>query len=312
MKLATFLFLVSLFLHAWIGMRDILMDYIKPTGVRLGLEAAVAVAAGRLRGLGPADPVERMNGHSDAQVRCSDRRRRRRGHARVAAAGRGRLQGRGAVQGVSDALAHGGRAGRHRRRARQHGRGQLAVAHVRHHQGLGLSRRPGCDRVHVPHGARGGLRAGALRHAVRPQQGRHRVPAALRRPLAEFRRAAGAAQLLRGRSHRPRHAAHAVSAQRARQHAVLRRVDGARPDPRRQRPGPGRDRAGDGDRRGLHRARARDAVRHRRRRAHLRRQHQRLHQHRRRARHGGPRRHPAGGHGVLAVPPDRRGRRPAC
>ena len=44
MKLATFLFLVSLFLHAWIGMRDILMDYIKPTGLRLGLEAAVAIA----------------------------------------------------------------------------------------------------------------------------------------------------------------------------------------------------------------------------------------------------------------------------
>jgi succinate dehydrogenase / fumarate reductase membrane anchor subunit len=35
MKLATFLFLVSLFLHAWIGVRDILMDYVKPTGVRL-------------------------------------------------------------------------------------------------------------------------------------------------------------------------------------------------------------------------------------------------------------------------------------
>jgi succinate dehydrogenase / fumarate reductase membrane anchor subunit len=44
MKLATFLFLVSLFLHAWIGMRDILMDYIKPTGLRLGLEALVAIA----------------------------------------------------------------------------------------------------------------------------------------------------------------------------------------------------------------------------------------------------------------------------
>jgi succinate dehydrogenase / fumarate reductase membrane anchor subunit len=44
MKLATFLFLVSLFLHAWIGMRDILMDYIKPTGLRLGLETAVAIA----------------------------------------------------------------------------------------------------------------------------------------------------------------------------------------------------------------------------------------------------------------------------
>jgi succinate dehydrogenase / fumarate reductase membrane anchor subunit len=34
-KLATFLFLVSLFLHAWIGVRDILMDYIKPTWLRL-------------------------------------------------------------------------------------------------------------------------------------------------------------------------------------------------------------------------------------------------------------------------------------
>jgi succinate dehydrogenase / fumarate reductase flavoprotein subunit len=42
---------------------------------------------------------------------------------------------------------------------------------------------------------------------------------------------------------------------------------------------------------------------------HLRRQHQCLHQHRRRPGHGGARRHPAGGHGVLAVPPDRRGRR---
>jgi succinate dehydrogenase / fumarate reductase membrane anchor subunit len=35
LKLATFLFLVSLFLHAWIGVRDILMDYIKPTWLRL-------------------------------------------------------------------------------------------------------------------------------------------------------------------------------------------------------------------------------------------------------------------------------------
>ena len=51
------------------------------------------------------------------------------------------------------------------------------------------------------------------------------------------------------------------------------------------------------------------AARHRRRRPHLRRQHQRLHQHRRRPGHGGARRPAAGGHGVLAVPPDRRGRR---
>ena len=44
MKLATFLFLASVFLHAWVGMRDILMDYVKPTGWRLTAEAAVIVA----------------------------------------------------------------------------------------------------------------------------------------------------------------------------------------------------------------------------------------------------------------------------
>jgi succinate dehydrogenase / fumarate reductase membrane anchor subunit len=43
MKLATFLFLVSLLLHAWVGMRDILMDYARPMSVRLGLEIVVAL-----------------------------------------------------------------------------------------------------------------------------------------------------------------------------------------------------------------------------------------------------------------------------
>jgi succinate dehydrogenase / fumarate reductase membrane anchor subunit len=43
MKLATFVFLVSLFMHSWVGMRDILMDYIKPTGVRLALEGLVGL-----------------------------------------------------------------------------------------------------------------------------------------------------------------------------------------------------------------------------------------------------------------------------
>jgi succinate dehydrogenase / fumarate reductase, membrane anchor subunit len=41
MRTATFLFFVSLILHAWVGMRDILMDYIKPTGLRLGMEVGV-------------------------------------------------------------------------------------------------------------------------------------------------------------------------------------------------------------------------------------------------------------------------------
>ena len=36
-KFATFLFFLSLFYHAWIGVRDIWMDYVKPTGIRLSL-----------------------------------------------------------------------------------------------------------------------------------------------------------------------------------------------------------------------------------------------------------------------------------
>jgi len=43
MRIATLVFFISLFWHAWIGMRDILMDYVKPTGVRLGLEIAVVL-----------------------------------------------------------------------------------------------------------------------------------------------------------------------------------------------------------------------------------------------------------------------------
>jgi succinate dehydrogenase / fumarate reductase, membrane anchor subunit len=44
MRVLTLLFFLSLFYHAWIGMRDILMDYIQPTGVRLFLEVAVILA----------------------------------------------------------------------------------------------------------------------------------------------------------------------------------------------------------------------------------------------------------------------------
>jgi len=44
MRLATFAFLMSLLLHAWVGMRDIFMDYIKPTGWRLAAQAAVILA----------------------------------------------------------------------------------------------------------------------------------------------------------------------------------------------------------------------------------------------------------------------------
>ena len=41
MRVATLLFMVSLAWHAWVGVRDILMDYIKPAGLRLTLEVLV-------------------------------------------------------------------------------------------------------------------------------------------------------------------------------------------------------------------------------------------------------------------------------
>ena len=39
MKLATFVALLSLFYHAWVGIRDIWMDYVKPMALRLFLQA---------------------------------------------------------------------------------------------------------------------------------------------------------------------------------------------------------------------------------------------------------------------------------
>ncbi|HRQ59098.1 MAG TPA: succinate dehydrogenase, hydrophobic membrane anchor protein [Azoarcus taiwanensis] len=41
MRFLTFLFFLALFYHAWIGVRDIFMDYIKPTGLRLALHVVV-------------------------------------------------------------------------------------------------------------------------------------------------------------------------------------------------------------------------------------------------------------------------------
>ena len=37
MKTLTFVVILSLFYHVWVGMRDIWMDYIKPVGIRLAL-----------------------------------------------------------------------------------------------------------------------------------------------------------------------------------------------------------------------------------------------------------------------------------
>ncbi len=35
MKVLTFIVIVSLLVHVWVGMRDIWMDYVKPPGIRL-------------------------------------------------------------------------------------------------------------------------------------------------------------------------------------------------------------------------------------------------------------------------------------
>jgi succinate dehydrogenase / fumarate reductase membrane anchor subunit len=43
MKLITFLAILSLLYHAWVGVRDIWMDYIKPVGIRLTLQVLTAL-----------------------------------------------------------------------------------------------------------------------------------------------------------------------------------------------------------------------------------------------------------------------------
>jgi len=43
-RVFTFIFILSLCWHAWIGVRDIWMDYVKPAGIRLTLHSLTAVA----------------------------------------------------------------------------------------------------------------------------------------------------------------------------------------------------------------------------------------------------------------------------
>jgi succinate dehydrogenase / fumarate reductase membrane anchor subunit len=44
MKVATFIALLALFAHAWIGIWTVLTDYVKPTHVRITLEVLVVLA----------------------------------------------------------------------------------------------------------------------------------------------------------------------------------------------------------------------------------------------------------------------------
>lgn len=43
-RFASFLFVISLCYHAWVGVRDIWMDYVQPTGVRLVLHVLTLLA----------------------------------------------------------------------------------------------------------------------------------------------------------------------------------------------------------------------------------------------------------------------------
>ena len=43
MKVLTFVTIVSLLYHAWVGVRDVWMDYVKPVGVRLALQVLTLV-----------------------------------------------------------------------------------------------------------------------------------------------------------------------------------------------------------------------------------------------------------------------------
>ena len=44
MKVATLLAVLALVYHAWVGVRDIFMDYIKPTSIRLTLQVLTILA----------------------------------------------------------------------------------------------------------------------------------------------------------------------------------------------------------------------------------------------------------------------------
>lgn len=45
-NLATALFIVTLLLHAWVGVRDVIMDYVRHAGLRVSLMALVALVLG--------------------------------------------------------------------------------------------------------------------------------------------------------------------------------------------------------------------------------------------------------------------------
>ena len=143
---------------------------------RLG--AIIAVDSdGILRGVLTLPRIRRaMNPSAAYRVRPPPHARARRPHNRRGprrAAGRARRRARGRVgrdheQGPPGALALGGRRRRHQRRDQR--RRRLALARLRHGQGLRLPRRPGRDRGDVQRGAGRGHAPRAHRRDLPPQR----------------------------------------------------------------------------------------------------------------------------------------------
>ena len=138
---------------------------------------------------------------------------------------------------------------------------------------------------------------------------RAHLPASLRRHDHPLRRGHRAAHLCGGGSDRPRDPAHPVPAVAEAQGGVLHRVLRPGPPHGRRRGVPGGARLGPRQRDPAPLPRAHDRARHRRLRPHVLLVHLRPHLHRRRQRNGAARGTSPPGHGVRAVPPDRRLRR---
>ncbi len=140
-------------------------------------------------------------------------------------------------------------------------------------------------------------------------RGRQDLSAAVRRHDHALRQGHRAAHLRRRRPHRPRHAAHHVRPGAAPFGRVFHRILRHRPDHGRRRPLPRRRRAQSRRRLDPSFSRADDDAGDRRLRPRLCLLHRRPYPDRRRQRHGAARRAAARGHGIRAVPSDRRLRR---
>ena len=295
-KLASFLFMVALLYHAWIGMRDILMDYIKPAGMRLLLEALTSSSCSPIS----AGPLQIAVGRARMTRSQSSLPVRKFDAIVVGAGGAGmRASLQLAEAGLSVAVLSKVFPTRSHTVAAQGGIG-AALGNMSEDNWL----------WHMYDTIKGSDWLGdqdaieymckmapqvvyELEHFGMPFD-RNADGTIYQRPFGGHSANFGekAVQRACAAADRTGHALlHTLYQRNVRaQHAVLRRVDGARSRPRRRRRRAGRRRDGDGDERGRDPAGEGDDVRDRRRGPHLRRVDQRVHQHRRRPRHGGARR----------------------